>query len=518
MTTRKEVEIKLAIPPASLPRLKKSPLLDATNGDKSETQVSVYFDTESHKLRRKGLTLRVRGTGRRYVQTIKATGDAGPFERGEWESEIVDDKPDLRLARGTALEPLLSRKLHRKLRPMFETRVRRTTYPLADGKQDIALTVDKGRIDAGERSQPLCEIELELRDGDKAALFKVARELAHAVPAQLALKSKAERGYELLRNNRVTAVKAGSVALGAGASTRDGFRVIVRACLEQVIGNEPALLAGDPEGVHQMRVGLRRLRAAISLFSDLLRDPETVAIEKELKWLAGELAGARELHVMVTRVVAPVRRRHSRWDGVAGLSQDLTEQRAAALRRARDAVRSPRFRALTLDVAAWLEAGRWTRPEDDLVRDLGDLPIEASAASQLDRRWRKIRKKGKRLTELDPASRHKLRIQAKKVRYASEFFAGIFPGKRAAKRREKFISALEDVQDCLGDLNDIVVHEDMMATMARENSSSRRGRRNPKRAFAAGVLTGREDARLDTVLPAATAAHAALAKVKPFWR
>jgi len=121
------------------------------------------------------------------------------------------------------------------------------------------------------------------------------------------------------------------------------------------------------------------------------------------------------------------------------------------------------------------------------------------------------------LTRLDARRRHKLRIQAKKVRYASEFFAGLFPGKKASKRREKFLSALEDVQDCLGDLNDIAVHEDRITAIADERRSRRR-RGNPKRAFAAGLLTGREDARLDAVLENAIHAHAALAKIKPFWR
>jgi CHAD domain-containing protein len=122
------------------------------------------------------------------------------------------------------------------------------------------------------------------------------------------------------------------------------------------------------------------------------------------------------------------------------------------------------------------------------------------------------------LTRLDARRRHKLRIQAKKVRYASEFFAGLFPGKKASKRRDKFLSALEDVQDCLGDLNDIAVHEDRITAIADESRRSRRRRGNPKRAFAAGLLTGREDARLDAVMENATHAHAALAKIKPFWR
>src|ERR1700736_4967252 len=95
------------------------------------------------------------------------------------------------------------------------------------------------------------------------------------------------------------------------------------------------------------------------------------------------IADVLELEVLVTRVVAPVRRRHSRLEGISGLSRDFTRQRAAALARAQDAVRSPRFRVLTLEIAAWLVSGQWTRPQDDLVRDRGDVTIETSAAEQL---------------------------------------------------------------------------------------------------------------------------------------
>jgi triphosphatase len=515
----KEIELKLEVPPANLPRLAKIPRLRALKTPpKSATEISVYFDTKNRRLHKKGLMLRVRRVGDRYVQTIKSAGHSDLFERDEWESEIDGAMPDLRLAQGTALEPLLSRKFCRQLKPVFETRVRRKTYPLTDGDSAIALTLDRGEIDTGDRSQPLCEIELELKRGHEAELFEVARELTHAVAGQLALKSKSERGYELLEDSEAAPVKAVPVDLSRGTSTRDAFKAIGIACLKQVIDNVPALLAGEPEGVHQMRVGLRRLRAAMSLFADILQDLETAALKQELKWLTGELGPARELEVLVTRVVAPVKRRHSRLQGISSLSRDLTQQRAAALARAQDAARSERFRALTLDVARWLEAGQWRRPQDDLVRDRGDVPVEISAADQLTRRFKKIRKEGKMLTRLDARRRHKLRIQAKKVRYASEFFAAVFPGKKASKRREKFLSGLESVQDCLGDLNDIAVHENRITAIAGEGRRNRRRRGSPKRAFAAGLLTGREDARLDAVLQRATDAHAVLARIKPFWR
>ena len=123
-------------------------------------------------------------------------------------------------------------------------------------------------------------------------------------------------------------------------SAREAFKTIGLACLKQAINNEPALIRGDPEGVHQMRVGLRRLRAAMSLFAALLHDPQTAAIKNELKWLAGELGPARELEVLLSRVVAPMKRRHRRWRGMPSLSHELAERRDAALARAQAAVPS----------------------------------------------------------------------------------------------------------------------------------------------------------------------------------
>ncbi len=143
---RKEVELKLELPPRSLPALKKIPLLREVKADpRRTTEVSVYFDTDKRKLRKRGLMLRVRRIGHRYVQTIKATGSYGPFERNEWEAEIAGHEQDLSMASGTALEPLLNGKLRRQLKPLFETRVRRTLYPVADDTRAIALTIDRGR-------------------------------------------------------------------------------------------------------------------------------------------------------------------------------------------------------------------------------------------------------------------------------------------------------------------------------------------------------------------------------------
>src|ERR1700757_1198724 len=128
---------------------------------------------------------------------------------------------------------------------------------------------------------------------------------------------------------------------------------------------------------------------------------------------------------------------------------------------------------------------QWTNPQDDFVRDRGDLPIGVYAADELRRRWRKVRKQGKSLVELDASKRHRLRIQTKKLRYAAEFFASLFPAKRVRKHRKRFLSALERLQDGLGDLNDIAVHEKRIAALGNQRQ---RSRSTSNRAFAAGLL------------------------------
>jgi triphosphatase len=510
-----ETEIKLQLPSANSARLRGVPMLRRVSRSKqSEQLVSVYFDTKRLKLRRSGLTLRVRHADGRYIQTVKSE-NGGLLERGEWEAEVANGRPDLKKA-AAALKPLGLKKLQRQLRPVFETRVQRTTYPLSRKDSDIELAIDRGEIDAGDNTLPLCEAEFELKEGDRARLFKVARAFARATSAELAVKSKAERGYELLAGNDAAALKGETVEIAPDMQARAAFQSIASTCLKQIIANKPAIVASDPEGIHQMRIGLRRLRAAISLFSDMIMEEQSRPIKTELKWLTNELGPAREFDVFLNKVVAPLEQQHARLVGMRSLYHDLADRREAALARALAAVCSRRFRDLTLNAAAWLEAGDWREPRKTLLRERCEEPIEVAARVQLTRRWKKIGKRGRRLPKLDAQARHKLRIEVKKLRYATEFYETVFPGKRLKKRRRAFLSGLKQMQDCFGDLNDIVMHEKLTTSIGK--GSPARSGEGSGRVFAAGLVTGIEEARFKPVLTAAEHAFGAFEKLKPYWR
>ena len=508
---RTEIELKFEVAPQGLRRLQAARVLHRKPLKKEEL-TSVYFDTPKSKLASNGVSLRIRRSGgqNKRLQTIKSTQFVNSFRRGEWEREIYGDIPNLRKARGTALASLLTKKLKRKLKPIFETRVHRTSACVHKNGSRIEVALDEGQVRAGLRSAPIREFELELKRGKADDVFKLAGELAKLVPAKLELKSKAERGYDLIEHKPIQAVYAEKIKLRRGTSTADAFRTIGRSTLRHITANEIAVQISDSEGVHQMRVGLRRLRAAISLFSGFFGDKQTEQIKSELNWLeTEELSPARDLDVYERGTVEPLRRAAPATPGMKELEDALASRRAAAFARARAVIDSPRYRSLLLDTFQWLEVGDWAKHS----RRYRDRPIERFAADILARRTKKTTKKAKRLCELDARQLHKLRIAVKKLRYASDFFGHLFGGHKAKKRLAGFKARLIDLQDHLGALNDIKVHQKLATNLVA-------GKSNMKvrvRAFAARIVSGREQNEIEPLLKAAQKDAQKFARIRPFW-
>ena len=302
----------------------------------------------------------------------------------------------------TALGPLLTDDIRNALKPVFETRIERTAYRLNGGDTDIAIAFDNGRIVATGTSCAVSEIELELKRGNPVELFKVARAIGDTVSAQLDVKSKSERGYDLVEKTPVAAEKAYEPELSAGMTAGRAFTLIGRACLHQLLANEAATIKRDAEALHQMRIALRRLRAAISLFSDIVSDDRIESIKAELKWLGREFAPARDLDALLIEVLRPLRKQQANEPGFASISRMFARERLKSYRRAQEAVQSSRFRTLVLDTAEWIEAGPWSTADDPLLSARRATPIEMLAAEQLSRRRKKIRRRGVEIGELSP--------------------------------------------------------------------------------------------------------------------
>lgn len=484
-----ETELKFRVPAARLRTLASGRIPGVRGGKRTQRDlVSTYFDTAGHKLQRQGLTLRVRRSGDQHLQTIK--GPAAGINRGEWETRIAGNTPDLTKFEGTPLEKLASRKLGRKLKPVFTTSVSRTTVMVATEDSEIELAIDRGRIIAGRRQTPIAELELELKRGAPRALFRLGRILAAHAAAELYLSAKSERGYALARGNVAGATVASPIVLDDEMIAREAFRIIAHACFSHFVRNADAVRGGEAEGIHQMRVGLRRLRAAISLFSDLLPGAETERIKTECKWLTDELAAAREIDVFVARLGSAASRRLAPRRGRKAIEREFALRRARAVRQIVRMLASDRFRALLVDLLAWIEEQR----DSDKDGAIGN-----AAARILRQRVKKARRQGRDLGELSARERHRYRIRIKKLRYAIEFFETLFPGKRMRRSLARLSKRLKRIQDALGTLNDMAAHREL-ATQAALGAPQAHRR---ARAFASGVVVGDENRAAARLLRAA---------------
>jgi inorganic triphosphatase YgiF len=482
---------------------------------------SVYYDTPETELRDHGLTLRVRDDGKRRLQTVKQSAVGGNgFQRGEWEHLLESGTggelaPDLDAAARTPAGEVLSRRDLAFVRPVFEVEIKRITRSVEVEGAIIEIALDRGSARAEGRRTPIGEVEMELKTGPAAGLFALARECSRIAPLELSFVSKAARGYALLDQAPPGPAPSAEVRLKPKDTAGQAFRTVAGAALTQIAANARTLKTGrSPDALHQLRVGTRRLRSAMSLFGPMLDDAQMADVKAELKWLAGELDQARDLDVFTSEVFRPAEARDPDLAGLAAFGALLSAARERAYDQAQAAVRAVRFRDLMLTTLAWIEAGDWSQSDDPMLAALRGRPVKAVAAEEFTRRRRALVKKGRDLAALTPDERHKLRIKAKRLRYACGFFESLYSGKSEAARRT-FSAAARDLQDRLGSLTDIAFSRDLAMRVAGLAQDA--GDAEPAPAFAAGALVGQAAAPMEKRLKAAAKAVKALKAAAAFW-
>jgi len=506
-----EVELKLQIAPGDVPRLLRHRVLtsQAKGRWRRQSLLNVYYDSVDLRLNKERVALRLRRMGRRWIQTIKGEGRVagGLHERPEWETETTegvlrfDGLPEGELQRLFAQPGL-----QQALQPLFMVEFSRSLLDLHWSNGDhVELALDRGRIRADGRAEMLCELELELKSGSRARLFALARMLQKSAPLRLSNVSKAERGYRMISGDALKPQKAVFAGPQEGASAGDLCHAALMHGLAHLQANEEGVRRDEaPEFVHQTRVATRRLRSALKVFAPLLPQDKEELWREELRWLCNALDGARNWDVFLARTLPAVCAALPQEPALEWLSRQAAEERDIQRERARAALESSRYQVLLLELGAWLAAPRWqARAESGLVQD---MPAAAFGAQVLARRHRKLKKSAKDLLVMDANERHQVRISAKKLRYAAEFFAPYFPGRRT----RRYMDALENLQDVLGDLND-----EATTAMLMQQLSSRTREAAEQRAC--GLLLGWASGLAMERLPEAKKAWKGYLERKPFW-
>lgn len=480
-----ETELKFVGPEEAVARLRGAPaLLAYSKIEHARTRAlkATYFDTDDLALRSAGYVLRVRDEGGQFVQTVKTVNGKSVATRVEIKSILRKRRPDIKAIKDATVRGELAKILRRrKLQPIFGTDTKRTTMRLApEPGCEIEVAFDSGSINCGAAKLPINEVELELLRGRPAALVACARSLMTGSDLVLSLQAKSERGYVQVRQAAKLPVGAERVCLPPRANADEAFGTIVSHCLRHLMGNWAAVTdARDEEGVHQMRVALRRLRSALSLFAGPFR-PVMTPLVHEMRWIGGVLGRARDLDVLLNEVIKPVAEAHGSDARIGTLAELVRERQAHAWEELLAALGSERFRQLVFETTAatltrpWVQAGAGGEAL---------LPAAEFARDRVAARYARLRKAGKRIGALDEEQRHALRIKLKKLRYAVDFFASLWPKRRTEAFRER-LSALQDV---LGEMNDAAVARALVGDIlaARTNTADAQAI-----AYAAGVVVG----------------------------
>ena len=509
----KEIELKLEFDPADAARLASHPALRAGPAPQEEHQlISTYFDTPDGALHKAGVYLRVRENGAHIVQTIKtAKSKTDLIERLEWEREIASRNPDLDGVDDTPLKPLLTAGVRAALRPMFETQIRRHVFRILRDGSEIEVAIDQGEIATKTGMQAISELELELKRGKTKELFRLARVLGATVPLRLEVKTKAERGYALLKGGGLQVEKAAEIDIPPNMPAEEAFRAIARSCVRQTRRQRADIIApAAPRGCI-------RCASACGVCEPPSRSlpmSSATSIEKtikaELKWITQELGPARDLDVFAADVLEPLRASHPSDAGLTLTQRNFEAKRKEAYRRAASAVRSDRFRTAVLDLVAWVETGDWGSAGGEHRKASRARAVAEHAKAELSKLRKRIKRKGSDIRHLSVMQRHKLRIRAKRLRYATEFFAGTFPGEASARRRQESLAALKDVQDALGGLNDLATRHALIADGLAVDAEQ------AERAAAQAGLAAPDTE--ETLLRKAEQAFARFAAIDPFWK
>ena len=549
-----ETELKLHVPEAA--RRAVDAAVAAAASRRTHLQ-AIYFDTPDLRLAAAGIALRLRKQGRRWVQTLKVGGPHA-MQRLEHNASLPEPKPvgsvpgiDPQRHAGTpgaqALALAIAARDGEASPPLVEryrTDIWRRHRALRATGGVVELAFDQGEIVAEDRRWPVCELEIELLRGQPGAVIDVAGRWLRRHGLWLDVRTKAERGERLARAvTEAPAVKAQALQLDAGMSPpgrpkgeyrsaqREGclmsppgrpkgeyrsaqhegppvsvelaLHTVVANCLQQILPNASEIAAGlyNDEHVHQLRVGLRRLRSALHFFEGWSAAIDS-SWDERLSDLFGRLGAARDRDALAASLLPALR--------AAGAP--LIELPPAPV----VATPTELLRAVDANLTLLALLGFVARAPASFAAPAGapvsDGPLSAAAAApdpslkarvaERLQRWHvQVVRDAKRYAALDDAARHTLRKRVKRLRYAAEFVAAMY-GRKAVAR---YLARLAPAQDSLGRYNDLCVGLAVYRSAVGDD---------PRAWFAIGWLS----ARREVLLGESVAALKEFVRCKAFWK
>jgi triphosphatase len=470
----REFELKFQVPPA-----RRAEVLAALrHGSVAKEHLQArYFDTPQGALQHAAMVLRLRKEGRRWVQTVKCADGRGAFDRLEHNVPTkAGAEADIALHDGTPVAALLQAAFERTgesaadLQPAFATDIVRLTRTVTTAQTEVELALDEGRLLLGRRAQPVLELEFELKAGLPSALIELTQEWCARHGLWLDPQSKAMAARRLGATEPAPAITATPIEVSRDAPVPELVAAVLGSALEQVLGNAREVATGGAtdKHVHQLRVGLRRLRSVLRELHDL---PELASlpatVQDRLTTLFRQLGEHRDALVLVPELERQL---------AAANAPALAHHPAAPLPDIAAAVRDTAVQSALLAIVA---------AQQRLLEGIAGASTSRQALRKAVReRLRKLHKQslkaGGDFAALPQPQRHRIRKRLKRLRYLSELMRPLYPGRKV----DRFVAALKDLQDALGEYQDAAVGRRLWSEWAKADRAA---------WFGAGWLAAREE-------------------------
>jgi inorganic triphosphatase YgiF len=453
---------------------------------------SHYLDTPEHALQRAGIELRLQHDGRHWVQfvAVRSPSHSGLTRTSELESKAPGGRLSLDAIPDNSIREMVIGSVNgSSLHLICETVLTRSAGELVlECGTRAELAISSSEIRAADRSVVLREAEIGLIEGAPSDLFDMARALFPEGHFRFSRLSAAARGYRLATDDRIddplAPRTAEIISLNPAQTSEQAARAILRECLDQVATNMAVVQQlDDPEGPHQLRVGLRRLRSAFAIFSPAFESSELTRLGEEARWLGREVGKLRDIEVVTNEVVRREAQAHSQQTGFSTLQTILDGEIAERREHLRQLLAESRSQAFIMDLARFVEMRGWLVAEDMTQTERLAVPVREFADKALSRTWKKTRKRAHHLDAMNQDQRHDLRKAAKTLRYAVEFFSPLYP----AKAVHRFVKRLKKLQKIFGEVNDAATVKSLL------DDDSRSG--DPKVERAIGWVIGASQAR-----------------------
>lgn len=467
-----EIELKLIVDADRIADFNAAPVVAANARNKGSRKhlKSVYYDTPERALRRNSLSLRVRQIGARFVQTVKTEVADDPLRRGEWETSVPSLAPDLALAMPFIPEKLRSSLEVHPLEAVFTADIHRHARIIDLPTGTVEVAFDRGELRVGNRALPVSEIELELKSGSASTIYELALLLAEQGTLKPSIHSKSARGFDLAADLPPAARRPRKLRLDPSVTLDEAFATILRSCFLHLLQSQPAAEDGrNPEGVHQLRVSLRRLRSAVDLMRSVGALSDLDALRSEAKWLAQELSAARDWDVFRLETLPTIAKACPSVTGFDALGRAAAKRQSDAYRRAQHALDDRRCAVFLIGLGHWIETRGWRNGV--AAEDLGQFaePAVNFAQRVLSEQYAKVLKRGRRFKSLTIEDLHRLRLATKRLRYLGEFLLPLYEDRKSAKR---FSRRLADLQEELGAFNDLAVTASLIGELDTEPGSA----------------------------------------------